>query len=79
MFLFLMAHNPPREWFTKEHMRQVQRDVARTKRQWHSLSGLADLIASRAAAMGRNVVLSPGTAEFVARVLRAAGKERPPP
>lgn len=65
MFLSGMAHNPPRVWFTEEHMRQVQRDIARC-RTWVDIDDLADKMLARAAA-GKNVVLSPGTADWLAR------------
>lgn len=46
-------------------MRQVQRDIARC-RTWVDIDDLADKMLARAAA-GKNVVLSPGTADWLAR------------
>ena len=61
-----MAHNPPRIWMTNENYRELARAVSRKQAQWHSLDGLADKMIARAA-QGKNVVLSPGTADYLAR------------
>ena len=63
-----MAHNPPRVWMTDEQYRDVLRAVA-NRRQWRDLDDLADKMLARAA-QGKNVVLSPGTAEFVGRAIK---------
>lgn len=63
-----MAHNPPRVWMTDEQYRDVQRAVA-NRRQWVSLDDLADKMLARAA-QGKNVVLSPGTADWLARWIK---------
>lgn len=60
-----MAHNPPRVWMTDEQYRDVLRDVA-NRRQWVDIDDLADKMLARAT-QGKNVVLSPGTADWLAR------------
>lgn len=70
-----MAHNPPREWFTDADKRAVVDAVRRQQRQWHTAGELADRIAAEAA-QGKRVVLSPGTADYVARMLRLVGTEK---
>lgn len=68
-----MSHNPPRVWFTDADARAVERAVARKLAQWSTIDELADKMLARAA-QGKRVVLSPGTAEFVARALKKKGK-----
>lgn len=68
MFLYRMAHNPPREWITDEQLRAVA-DSVRRQRQWVDLTDLADKMIARAAA-GKRVVLSPGTADWLARWIK---------
>ena len=65
-----MSHNPPRVWFTEAHQRGVERAAKRKLAQWQSLDDLADKMLARAA-QGKNVVLSPGTAEVVGRWVKA--------
>ena len=69
-----MAHNPPRVWITEAHMEDVRQAAKRKQAQWVDLDDLADKMLARAAC-GKNVVLSPGTAEFVARVLKGRSSE----
>jgi len=63
-----MSHNPPRIWFTDEHKRELVASLAR-RPKWHTVEELARLIEARAA-QGWNVVLTPGTADYVARMLK---------
>lgn len=60
-----MSHNPPRVWLTDADMRRVHDDIERKQREWHSAQELADRMLARAR-QGRRVVLSPGTAEYLA-------------
>ena len=70
-----MPHNPPRIWMTDEQYRDVLRAVA-NRRQWVDLDDLADKMLARAAA-GRKVVLSPGTADWLARWVKGkTGSEK---
>ena len=52
-----------------EDYRAVERAVRRKQAQWSTLDELADKMLARAA-QGKNVVLSPGTAEVVGRALK---------
>jgi len=54
---------------TPEHNKAVRMAVERKLAQWQSLDDLADKMLARALS-GRQVVLSPGTAEVVARALK---------
>lgn len=54
---------------TDDDYRAVHRDAQRKMAQWISLDDLADKMLARAAC-GKRVVLSPGTAEVVARWIK---------
>ncbi|MFC3206916.1 hypothetical protein [Aquamicrobium soli] len=61
-----MAHNPPREWISDEQLRAVSAAASRKRAQWVDLQDLADKMLSQAA-QGKRVVLSPATADYLAR------------
>lgn len=64
-----MSHNPPRVWMSDAQHRAVERAVKRKLAQWASLDDLADKMLAHAA-QGKNVVLSPGTADWLARWIK---------
>jgi len=64
-----MAHNPPRVWITGQQLRNVEASARRKRQEWHSVEDLAERMQARADA-GRRVVLSPGTADFLAKWIK---------
>ena len=70
-----MAHNPPRIWMTPAQQRAVSDATRRQLARWGSLEELADKMMDQAA-QGKRVVLSPATAEYLARwVKEQVGRE----